>query len=387
MRIELQWCQVQAGTSKHLLGDPLEPIDYIETCRIMCIRDFLRTYGLRVDLSVTPLPTVQCENDEFIMDAVRARGGCTAIELQRLNACCMYLQVSRVSDITNADGKFLRNNILVGRNSLPYQTGTKWPRQGRPPKSWWLLWKHTLKGVLSTNGASHILRHPLGNWLPAAQLDDWEEVYSGMSGRAELFRRQKEGDYKVYTDSDASRGRHKFVSSISRGRVNQCPSDSVPASLGPRRKDGRQRVSFRQQNNQSEAEPDNRQLSFANYVAQQPVYISTLLQHADLSDETAHTVANHATDHNNPLIADQTVAYYSTTVPLGLFGLTHWPPTHSRGEKGTSRVLHTECPLQDLNYAEFLQLLRIYVWSRNFITWRYLLRDDHVFYTAIARRR
>jgi hypothetical protein len=43
MRIELQWCQVQAGTLKHLLGDPLEPIDYIETCWIMCIRDFLRT--------------------------------------------------------------------------------------------------------------------------------------------------------------------------------------------------------------------------------------------------------------------------------------------------------------------------------------------------------
>jgi hypothetical protein len=42
MRIELQWCQIQAGTSKYLLGDPLDPIDYIETCW-MCIRDFLRT--------------------------------------------------------------------------------------------------------------------------------------------------------------------------------------------------------------------------------------------------------------------------------------------------------------------------------------------------------
>jgi hypothetical protein len=162
----------------------LDPIDYFETCWIMCIRDFLRTYGLRVELSVTPLPTVQCANDEFIMDAVRTRGGCTAIELQRLNACRMYLQVSRVSDITSADGKFLRHNILVGHNSLPYQTGTTWPRQGRPPKLWWLLWKRMLQGVLSTNGVSSILRQPLGEWLPTAQLADWEVVYSGMSGRA-----------------------------------------------------------------------------------------------------------------------------------------------------------------------------------------------------------
>jgi hypothetical protein len=27
MRIELQWCQVQAGTAKHLLGKPQDLID------------------------------------------------------------------------------------------------------------------------------------------------------------------------------------------------------------------------------------------------------------------------------------------------------------------------------------------------------------------------
>jgi hypothetical protein len=78
MRIELQWCRVQAGTSEHLLGSTNAPIDYIETCWIMCIWDFLRTYGLRIDFSGTPLPEVQCDNDEFIMDAVRERGGCSA---------------------------------------------------------------------------------------------------------------------------------------------------------------------------------------------------------------------------------------------------------------------------------------------------------------------
>ena len=119
MRIELQWCQVQAGTAKHLLGDPRDPIDYIETCWIMSIRDFIRTYGLRVELSETPLPTTQCVNDEFLMDAFRKRGGCTATELQRLNACRMYLQVSRLSDIASADGNFLRSGVLNGVTSIP----------------------------------------------------------------------------------------------------------------------------------------------------------------------------------------------------------------------------------------------------------------------------
>jgi hypothetical protein len=120
MRIELQWCQVQAGTANNLLDDPRDSIDYIETCWIMCIRDFLRTYGLRVELSVTPLPTTQCANDEFLMDAFRERRCCMAAELQRLNACRMYLRVSQLSDIAIADGNFLRTDVLNGVTSLPY---------------------------------------------------------------------------------------------------------------------------------------------------------------------------------------------------------------------------------------------------------------------------
>jgi hypothetical protein len=42
----------------------------------MCIRVFLRTYGLQIDFSASPLPEVQCNNDEFIMDALHDRGGC-----------------------------------------------------------------------------------------------------------------------------------------------------------------------------------------------------------------------------------------------------------------------------------------------------------------------
>jgi hypothetical protein len=106
MRIELQWCQVQAGTVKHLLGKPSDPINYIETCWIMSIQDFLWTYGLRIDFTKTPIPVVQCDHDEFLMDALRVRGSCTATELQQMNACRMWLQVARVSDISSADGKF-----------------------------------------------------------------------------------------------------------------------------------------------------------------------------------------------------------------------------------------------------------------------------------------
>jgi hypothetical protein len=133
MRIQLHWCQVQAGTEQHLLGNPTDSIDYIETCWIMSIRDFLRTYNLSVDFTVKTLPTVQCSGDEFIMDGIQLRSGCTATQLQRINACRMFLQVSRVSDISSANGRFLRQDVLLGKATTYFQSATRWPRQGRPP--------------------------------------------------------------------------------------------------------------------------------------------------------------------------------------------------------------------------------------------------------------
>ena len=115
LKIELQWCQVQAGTEFNLLRHTKIPIDYIETCWIMCIRDFLRTYNPHVNLTDASLPNgKQRAGDEFLMDALRLRGNCTYTELKRINACRMYLQVTRLSDITSVDGKRIDPSILKG---------------------------------------------------------------------------------------------------------------------------------------------------------------------------------------------------------------------------------------------------------------------------------
>jgi hypothetical protein len=77
MRIELDWCQVQAGIAAHLLEDPSSDIDYIETCWIMAIRDFLRTYNVRMEFTTHSHSVTLCEGDEFLMDALRLRGNCS----------------------------------------------------------------------------------------------------------------------------------------------------------------------------------------------------------------------------------------------------------------------------------------------------------------------
>jgi hypothetical protein len=152
---------------------------------------------------------------------------------------------------------------------------------------------------LSSNGSSLTLQHSLGQWTKDTNVKEWEDVYSVMSVTTEVFCRQPDGEYEVFRGEVGNCGTHALVSSVCCGRVDSCPADSVPALLGQRRKDGRQRVSFHsriappQQN-------DGAVNSFQAYVARQAPYIWMILQHANLLDETAAAVAA-TVDSENPL--------------------------------------------------------------------------------------
>jgi hypothetical protein len=166
------------------------------------------------------------------------------------------------------------------------------------------------------------------------------------------------GDYKVSADTAASRGRHQFVTSTPIGRVDHCPNDSVPASLGPRRKDGQQRVSFRQQSHLCTEVPDTGMMSFADFVDGQPEYIRTLLQHADLSDATAKAVANQAYNTNNPLHCGSDGGLLLDHGTFGYVWAITRPRTFSRRAMDRFLATPTGCLPHDLNCVASSQLLR-----------------------------
>jgi ribonuclease HI/exonuclease III len=291
MRIELQWCQVQAGTGKYLLADPIDDIDYIETCWIMSIRDFLRTYGLSIDLTKSPLPSLQAAGDEFLMDAIRQRGDCTATEMQRINACRMFLQVTRVSDITSADGKDLRKECLVGQQHHGFCSSTKWPRQGIPPKTWWRLWNKKLRLVLTTDGRNTRLRRPLGKWDDNMQLAEWRTLCTATGDQVEVYERRRDGMYNLYRNTAGRAGRSNQVDGTVIGTVDSIPTHSLPAFMGSPSRSGQRRVSFRQREpGTTETLPTPEVTSFAAYVATQDLHIRQLLEHADVSDNSAAAV-------------------------------------------------------------------------------------------------
>ena len=289
MLIELQWCQVQAGTSINLLAEPHVPIDYIESCWIMHIRSFLATYNLSIDLTQSAPPVLSCEHDAFIMDQLRTSALCTAGQLQQLNACRLYLRVQRLSEITVADGTALRKEALRGIDSSTFSSTDGWPRQGRPPKKDWQYWSKMLRAVFSSTGNNHRLRTPLGKWYPdVINPNEWHTVASLTDGSA--YRKRDDGSYDVFEQHTTRRSsRHRSVER-SIATVDSPPSDVVPADIGKFGKQQWARVTMRE----CVAFPpprDDTYASFADFLSAQPAHLQETLSACDLSDDTVERVA------------------------------------------------------------------------------------------------
>ena len=291
MRIELEWCQIQAGTSEALLLHPQSDIDYVETCWIMSIRDFLRTYRLRLEFTEASRQQPQCEQDCFIMDSLREHGQFSATEMQQLNACRMYLQVSRLSDIVTGDGRHILREVLVGSDTKHHLSSNRWPRQGRPIKEWWNLWRRALQRVFSIDGVSRTIRTPLGLWHHSINQSEWSTLVTTTPSLT-AYVRGDNGSYSVFQEAErGQRSRRSYVQTAQVTVVDNPPSDAVPATLGPI-SGGRRQVLFRARTAIDEREQAGDPATFAEFVARQPSHISQLLQYSDVSEEGAQRMAD-----------------------------------------------------------------------------------------------
>jgi hypothetical protein len=85
-------------------------------------------------------------------------------ELRELNKCRIHLQVTFLLDITDGQGRKIRQSIQVGtRDKITPYTFTNWPRQPVPNQSPKQLWKKALSRCF-LQGRTNILRTQLGKW-------------------------------------------------------------------------------------------------------------------------------------------------------------------------------------------------------------------------------
>ena len=299
----IKWCHIQAGSEFHLLEHPEFPVDYIESCWIMCIRDFLRTFGLSMSFTCKCMQQKQCENDEFIMDAFRTRGECSVLELQKLNACRMFLQVARLSEVSTGDGKQLQENIVCGQRSNMFRSKNKWPRQNNPLPECWKLWKRKLLFTFSTDCRTNILREPLRQWFPETiNRQEWSTLLSDQDNATEqqtlFFRRSSETSYEVTAITQTRRGAITF------GRVQETHVLSPDTNAVPIEIDGsaqhrgrklriwsRKPIKIVLPNLAPPARGISQNRCFEVFFSSQSPHIQEILQFCDISENSAYTFA------------------------------------------------------------------------------------------------
>ena len=253
----------------------------------MSIRDFLRTYQVKLEFTNHSLPQALCDGDEFIMDALRSRTNCSPSQLQRLNACRMHLRVSRLSEIASANGTLIRRDSLKGTDSAIHLSETRWPRQARPLAADWTFWSKMLRTAFSITGDNHTLRSPLGQWYSDLDLREWPTLMSAPNAPRQAYCRLPDGNYEVFDEVEGRKYTQSFWVSrtASADVVDSVPFDAVPAEMQMTSKAKnlvRCKVMFR--GKQSAPPSREEPTSFQEYVAQQPTHVSRLLRDCDLSE-------------------------------------------------------------------------------------------------------
>jgi len=122
------------------------------------------THSRKLDIAITmdiqdigPLK----QNDKELMK-IFIQAGFRGTDLQVLNQCRMYLQVTYLSEICSRLGIAIDKNWWDGQGT-PLHTNYVWPRVHKPIQSEWNIWCQALQTSLNL-WANRILPLPLGKW-------------------------------------------------------------------------------------------------------------------------------------------------------------------------------------------------------------------------------
>ena len=176
IRIALQWAQFCAGTGRPILEDTITALPHLETEWLTSLRTYLKDVTGTIQVDHPGVPELMRERDQYIMDMVVRSGKFKPGEIKRINYCRLYLNVTTVSEITNANGNIIDPGMLEG-NKDSINTSSRWQavHQKRPDKTSWKLWKRVCKSISVKIHHRQYLVEPLGSWIvkPEQMRREW----------------------------------------------------------------------------------------------------------------------------------------------------------------------------------------------------------------------
>ena len=190
--IQLSILQLEAGICQQVLTSGYnKPSKYITRTWLTIAWEYLSAHKLQLVVPHAWTPKPQRENDVAIMSvATQLYGqGRKSTDLCKIQQCRLYLRVTMLSEITDATGRLICNNIINGHRHDDRSTLLLYPKSERPPPSFWTTWRQFLKRLIPTStNATNSIRRPLGinfqmgPWYTTG-LERWSTVYSPTNKR------------------------------------------------------------------------------------------------------------------------------------------------------------------------------------------------------------
>lgn len=148
--------------------DILGPI--ASPCWVRTLWKFLFEHNMHIKED-TPSLQGSRQNDKFLIEEF-VHLGYRSGDLQTLNRCRLYLQVTTTADISTGCGRFISPLAIEGKYTPDIPRTQHWPQQGRPNSPSWTLWRHALK-TLCHHSKLHEWPTPLGDWLTSTPRMAW----------------------------------------------------------------------------------------------------------------------------------------------------------------------------------------------------------------------
>jgi len=138
------------------------------------IQQTLHTYDIKIKYDAWTILPLRTRNI-YIMEAV-SELGLTKLQLEQINACRLFLQITMLAEITDHTGcHILLQAVLQANQDQPdglanISTSTlEWPEIGNPTKATWKLWMRTICNLFTGSDKGTKLHHPLGDWMETYQ--------------------------------------------------------------------------------------------------------------------------------------------------------------------------------------------------------------------------
>ena len=200
LKANIEAVKLDAGIGGHIFDRNI-PITWLSANKLWVVDTlkFCQEYSIQFKEPGECL-TIKREGDAFLMEGFIAAGA-EKTQLQALNRCRLYMQVTTVADISNGEGNKLHPHAF-SRKRIGQRDTYHWPVQGMPPAADWKIWDHYIRQEL---GKYHYYPHSLGEWIISNEeyIHGWDYF---LTPQKQLIYHAK-GTWKYFSQRQFDRGR------------------------------------------------------------------------------------------------------------------------------------------------------------------------------------